>query len=205
MISNVSYSCIIIHITRSLYLWWSRSFLDCSKESYLEVNLCMWEFGASHYTYVEILGTIYDYVIWWELKLLLTISKSTVEFWVGCYMSAVTMRACMHAFTSQNGINAFGVKWLGVEVRWISPFNSTQCLYSWMILVIYPYMDEIYGMITHIFTCYPLEKYILMMWCHVKYYMRSMLKYLYSWHISTSFKFSRIEMWNLYIWMQLWL
>jgi len=123
MISNVSCSCIIIHITRSLYLWWSRSFLDCSKESYLEVNLCIWEFGASHYTYIEILGSIYDYMTCWELKLLLMTSKSTVEFWVGCYMSAVTMRACMHAFTSQNGIDAFGVKWLGVEVRWISPLQ----------------------------------------------------------------------------------
>jgi len=56
-------------------------------------------------------------------------------------------------------------------------FNSTQCLYSWMILVIYPYMDEIYGVITHLFISYPLEKYTLMIWCHVKYYMKSMLKY----------------------------
>jgi len=110
-----------------------------------EVNLCIWEFGVSHFTYIEILGTVCDYVIWLELKMLLTISKSIVEFWVGCYMSAATMRACMHAFTSQNGINAFGVRRLGVEVWGISTFNSTQCLYSWMILVIYPYMDEIYG------------------------------------------------------------
>ena len=55
------------------------------------------------------------------------------------------MGACTHAFTSQDGINAFGVKQLGVEICGISTFNSTQCLYSWMILVIYPYMDEIYG------------------------------------------------------------
>jgi len=143
------------------------------------MDLCIWEFGASHYTYVESLGTICDYVIWWELKLLLTISKSTVEFWVGCYMFAVTMRACTHAFTSQNGINAFGVKRLGVEVWGISTFNSTQCLYSWMILVIYPYVDEVYGMITHIFAGYPLEKYILMMWSRVLVCKENMKKYLF--------------------------
>jgi len=127
-----------------------------------------------------------------------SISKSSVESWVGCYMFAETMGACTHAFTSQDGINAFGVKQLGVEVCGISTFNSTQCLYSWMILAIHPYMDEIYGMITHLLISYPLEKYILMIWCHVKYYMRSMLKYLHSWYISTSFQFSWIEMWNLY-------
>jgi len=37
------------------------------KRNLPEVNVCMWEFGASHFTYTEILGTICDYVIWWEL------------------------------------------------------------------------------------------------------------------------------------------
>jgi len=35
-----------------------------------EVNVCMWEFGISHITYIELLGTICDYVIWWELRML---------------------------------------------------------------------------------------------------------------------------------------
>ena len=43
-----------------------------------------------------------------------SISKSSVETSVGCYMFAETMGACTHAFTSRDGVNAFGVKQLGV-------------------------------------------------------------------------------------------
>ena len=71
-----------------------------------------------------------------------SISKSSVETSVGCNMFAETMGACTHAFTSRDGVNTFGVKQLGVEICGISSFNSTQCLYSWMILAIYPYMDD---------------------------------------------------------------
>jgi len=74
-----------------------------------------------------------------------SISKSSVDSWVGCDMFTETMGACTHVSTSQDGVNAFGVKQLGDVICGISSFNSTQCLYSWMILVIYPYMDEIYG------------------------------------------------------------
>ena len=141
------------------------------------MDLCMWELGILDDSYVKNLGTIRDYVIWWELRLAVSISKSSVESWVGCDMFTETMGACTHVSTSQDGINAFGVKQLGGVICGISTFNSTQCLYSWMILAIYPYMDEIYGMITHLFTSYLLKKYILMIWCHMKYYMRSMLKH----------------------------
>jgi len=56
-----------------------------------------------------------------------SISKSSVESWVGCDMFAETMGACTHVFTSQDGINAFGVKQLGGVICGISTFNSTQC------------------------------------------------------------------------------
>jgi len=47
------------------------------------------------------------------------ISNSSVEFWVGCNMSAVTMGACMHAFSSENGTDVIDVNWLGYLILWI--------------------------------------------------------------------------------------
>jgi len=99
-----------------------------SREQKIESQWCVWKTGTSYNTYVKIPRTICDYVIWWELRMSLTTSNSSVGFWVGCYMFAQTMGTCTHAFTSQNGINAFGVERLGVEVCGISTFNSTQCL-----------------------------------------------------------------------------
>ena len=60
----------------------------------------------------------------WELKLLLTISNSIiVEIWVEGNMAPVTTCACCHALSSEMDTEAFGVKWLGVEVRWIFPLQ----------------------------------------------------------------------------------
>ena len=53
------------------------------------------------------------------LKLQLMIGDSSVEFWVGCDMSAVTMGACMHAFSSENGTDMIDVNWHGYLFLWI--------------------------------------------------------------------------------------
>ena len=72
-----------------------------------------------------------------------SISKSSVDSWVGCDMFAETMGACTHVSTSQDGINAFGVKQLGDVICAISTFNSTQCyIHEWFLRFIHTWMKS---------------------------------------------------------------
>jgi len=140
MYSNVSSSCVIILITRGLFWWWSRSFLDHSEETYLKwVCACgsfpyymYWDSG-NHLWLCDLMGA----------EMAVSISKSSVESWVGCDMFAETMGACTHVSTSQDGINAFGVKQLGGVIYGISTFNSTQCyIHGWFLWSIHTWMKS---------------------------------------------------------------